>query len=466
MRNLIKKTSKMYCKFCGKIIDNDSRFCVHCGAKLFSDNESSQEQNKKDNSFQANTEIKAENNLSIENIKSISVSPSINSKKDVLEEIAFSTTKKNISPRKIVGLVVSCIGTLILADYVSFLLTDFPLLPTIGLFRIGPLLWINSIYIHMYAIYGFVFLFVGSFFLFKSNPIVLNKIISIAIDGSVFLLFLLLVQYLFIGKNPDYDSDISYLIFQNVFSNKIIAMSLFFLTYYLIGELSGGTFGKRTARLISQNQEKDHLSLKQALMKTLVYAIPIWILTIILIINFRVLNNLNDSLILQLCQFMSFIIIFTSIFMIFISKDNKSLAERISKTLVEKRPEKSWVSEVILGTSPKIVEKNLPLTKKTDYSNNSIDNLLALHKLIDKEKRRIFSTQNETIINLIKEMITDKNSFFQVNDTYKKQYSTDLLKHLMSISSSYGTIYYYVEPFINIGVCEKDFPYKIISKEI
>lgn len=455
----------MYCKSCGKIIDNDSRFCVHCGTKLFSNNEPIKEQGKKGNPTLANAEVKAESNLPITNIKSISVSPSINNQKDTLEEFALSTTRKSISPRKIIGLVVSCVGALILADYVSFLLTDFPLLPTIGLFRVGPLLWINSIYIHMYAIYGFVFLFVGSFFLSKSNSIVLNKIISIAIDGLVFLLFLLLVQYLFIGKNPDYDSDISYLIFQNVFSNKIIAMSLFFLTYYLIGELSGGTFGKRTARLISQNEEKDHLSLKQALMKTLVYAIPIWILTIILLINFRILNNLNDSLILQVSQFMSFTIIFTSIFMIFISKDNKSLAERISKTLVEKRPEKSWVSEVILGTSPNIVEQTLPITKKTDYPNNSINNLLALHKLIDKEKRRIFSTQNETIINLIKEMITDKNSFFQVNDTYKKQYSTDLLKHLMSISSSYGTIYYYVEPFINIGVCEKEFPHKIIAQE-
>ena len=40
----------MYCKSCGKIIDNDSKFCIHCGTKLFSEKEPSFEKVEQKNS--------------------------------------------------------------------------------------------------------------------------------------------------------------------------------------------------------------------------------------------------------------------------------------------------------------------------------------------------------------------------------------------------------------------------------
>ena len=56
----------MYCRFCGKQIDDDSVFCVHCGKKLTETNKSdSKEQNHKSNNLSQNTTTETDGGSSL-----------------------------------------------------------------------------------------------------------------------------------------------------------------------------------------------------------------------------------------------------------------------------------------------------------------------------------------------------------------------------------------------------------------
>jgi uncharacterized RDD family membrane protein YckC len=443
----------MYCKSCGKIIDNDSKFCIHCGTKLVSDYEPIQEQNKKFNLITANAEIKAENNLPIKNIKSISVSPSIHSQKDVLEEFALSITKESMSSIKVVGLIFSFIGCFLLAWDVSFSILNFK--PIIEDYSVGFASF------HIGSKYGLlvestVILFIGCFLLFQSNRIVLNKFISILIDGLALFICLTIAQVAFVGKDSTDGSMTSYFLYYSVFTNKIITWSLFILIYYLIGELLGGTIGKKIAGLISQNQEKQRISIKQGIQKTLIYGTPVWILLISFLWNPHILNNLNDSIFFHLCQWFCFVLLFTSLLMIFISRKNNSLADFFSKTLVEKKNNKSTLS--------RFTNENVILIKTGEISEKITADIYNLFNQIEKEKRKLFSGRNLNIAQLTDKIFTDKNSFFTINNFYNDQYSIGIIEHLISISSSHGTNYFYIEPFIKLGVCEDAFPFKTLPE--
>jgi hypothetical protein len=151
------------------------------------------------------------------------------------------------------------------------------------------------------------------------------------------------------------------------------------------------------------------------------------------------------------CQWLFFILFFVSLFMIFISKENYSLADFFSKTVVEKD------NNQIFSTN---------ITNESQGSSDvPFENISSLHKLIVSEKRKVFSGSNKLIIERIEEIVKDTKSFFSLNKMYKELYSNDLIEHLKSISSSYGTIYYYMKPFIKLGLCEEDFPHKIISSD-
>ena len=48
-------------------------------------------------------------------------------------------------------------------------------------------------------------------------------------------------------------------------------------------------------------------------------------------------------------------------------------------------------------------------------------------------------------------------------DEQQKFSNMDLIKELTSLASGYGTIYSYVEPFVETGFCEERYPHKIID---
>lgn len=51
----------MYCEYCGKVVDDDSMFCLHCGAKL----DYSASESRNDDSNDANLESRAESKKEI-----------------------------------------------------------------------------------------------------------------------------------------------------------------------------------------------------------------------------------------------------------------------------------------------------------------------------------------------------------------------------------------------------------------
>jgi hypothetical protein len=443
----------MFCKSCGKIIDDDSKYCVHCGTKLFSNNIPITENNEKVIEVSDSSKTKTENNSTLKSKNSIydkHALKGLNNQENVLEEFELKT-KNSKSSRRIIGVLLSFIGCFLLAWDVSFsVLSVHPI--TENYFVGFGVISIGSKY--SLLVYSLIFLLIASI-LISRDRLILNKTISIAIDGIALFLFLYTVEYLFIGKDSTDGSLISYFLYYNVFTNKIIAWSLFLLIYYLFAELLGGTLGKKIVGLISQNQEKQRISLKQSTQKTLIYATPIWILLISFLWNPHILNNLNDSIIFQLCQWLCFILLFTSLLMIFISRKNNSLADFFSKTLVKKKNNKS---SLLSFTNEKVT-----LIKNAEISEKITANIYTLFNQIEKEKRKLFSGRNLNIAELTEKVFTDKNSFFTINNFYNDQYSIGIIEHLISISSSHGTIYFYIEPFIKLGVCENTFPYKTLS---
>ncbi len=71
--------------------------------------------------------------------------------------------------------------------------------------------------------------------------------------------------------------------------------------------------------------------------------------------------------------------------------------------------------------------------------------------------------RNAKIPDLLREVVTDINSAKTLAFNYKKIFGKDIMTDLISLSSSYDTINFYVEPFIESGFCEKLHPYRIIA---
>lgn len=93
----------------------------------------------------------------------------------------------------------------------------------------------------------------------------------------------------------------------------------------------------------------------------------------------------------------------------------------------------------------------------------SKDKLASLCELINKEKKKLVSGENERILAYINELSADKNLLIWANSEYKKLFGKELIEHLISISSNYSTTYYYVSPLVENGICEEKFPHNIIK---
>lgn len=448
----------MYCKSCGKIVDDDSKFCMHCGAKLLSKDKIIPEIEIPVNPLNVSKkEIEPGNKFKtkplITSFQKAEVENATENNTHLLEEFEVKETGRNLSPRDSFGYLFGIAGSFLLAWVIAFsLLNEHAMNESYGA-GIGPF----SLEKYSQLVYSIIFLLIGSFLLGR-NRIILKKIISIAIDGIILFVWTALCVGIFLGNSSINDTSIfGYNLILNEFTTRIIAWSLFFLFYYLLGELTGGTFGKKIAGLVTLDYQKNRISLKQGFQKTLIYSSSILIILLWFVWN-HYLINISDSILFHFCQWLCFALLFASLIMIFVSKEHHSLADIFSKTIVEKK------SHQIANTNVSNVHTSL--NEYSEIPNSEIVNISELHDLIAKEKKKFFPTQNELIIEKLEGLLNDKISFFKLNRIYKERFMKEIPEHLISISSANGTIYYYIEPLIRIGVCEKDFPYKIISKEI
>src|ERR1017187_1577908 len=117
----------MFCKSCGKIIDDDSKYCIHCGTKLFSNNVPITENNEKVIEDSDSSKTKTENNSTIKSTNSIYDKhplKGLNNQENVLEEFELKF-KNSKSSRRIIGVLLSFIGCFSLAWDVSFSILNF-----------------------------------------------------------------------------------------------------------------------------------------------------------------------------------------------------------------------------------------------------------------------------------------------------------------------------------------------------
>jgi hypothetical protein len=145
-----------------------------------------------------------------------------------------------------------------------------------------------------------------------------------------------------------------------------------------------------------------------------------------------------------------------------VDKQNRSMAEIISRT-------RTIVTQT---DDDKLKDINPTLDSQTPVSTNSNSKieipayeealLFDLNKLIDKERRKLVSGENSKITDSLKSLISNREDFIRLNEAYKLHFNKTIIEHIISISSAYSTIYYYVAPLVELEICEKTFPHKIL----
>jgi hypothetical protein len=464
----------MFCKSCGKQIDDDSAFCSFCGTK--------QPEIQK-------PIIKPPENLPIEpqivdnkpKIKENISTPA--QETDLFSDIKIKSENNRLTFQKTIGSFFCILGFFVLASYYSFLLLDnYPIrIPNIYMYRFYGVIFITpALGIHFWAVCGIILL-LGSFFLKRKEPIAFKKIFAFVIDGIILLFIIFLVQVAingeesfkiddYIGGNSPRNLDL--FLEYKVYKTRLIVCSLFFAIYYFYGQLTGGTFGSKLLKLKIISVDEKKITLSQAFLKTLYYGIGTWaILLFLLSKGYYYIFYIGhppfvaadrDATIIQIGLWINFAFILSSATTMLIDKQNRTMAEIISrtKTIITQTDDNK------LKDIKPIFESQTPLT--TD-NNSRIEIpayeealLFDLHKLIDKERRKLISGENAKIIDLLKSIISDKEDFVRLNYAYKSHFNKTIIEHLISISSAYSTIYYYVTPLVELGICEKTFPHKIL----
>lgn len=89
--------------------------------------------------------------------------------------------------------------------------------------------------------------------------------------------------------------------------------------------------------------------------------------------------------------------------------------------------------------------------------------ILSLHELIVEQKKKFMPGRNIQIPEILKKVVTDMNSGKSLLYKYEMEFDKDLIEDLISLSSRYDIIQYYIEPLIEIGLCDQKFPHKILN---
>lgn len=464
----------MFCKSCGKQIDDDSIFCSFCGTK--------QPEIQK-------TIIKAPENLPTEpqiveiktKIKENISTPA--QATDLFSDIKIQPDDNKLTFQKIIGSFLCILGFFLLSSYFSFLIlkTHSIRIPNIYMYKFYGTIFITPAFgIHFWALCGIILL-LGSFVFRKKEPIAFKKTFAFIIDGALLILALFFIQAIFngehsfkvddsIGSNSG-NSFSSWLDTYDIYKTRVIVCSLFFILYYFIGQLTEGTFGQKILKIKSVSFSEQKVSLKQVMLKTLYYGLATWAILIYLLSlgkNFPFYTKsppyltFEDNSIFQVFLWLNFIFVFVSALTMLFNKQNRSMAEIISNT-----------KTIIKHTGDIKLKETKPIsdseTTVTTHSHSQIEipayeeaQLFDLHKLVDKERRKLVSGENSKITDSLKSLISNGEDFVRLNEVYKLHFNKTIIEHLISISSAYSTINYYVTPLVELGICGKVFPHKIL----
>lgn len=462
----------MFCKSCGKQIDDDSVFCSFCGTK--------QPEIPK-------TIIKPPENLPIqpqivESKPKIKENISTSAQEtDLFSDLKIKLDDDRLTFQKVIGTFFCILGFFLLSSYFSFLIlkTHSIRVPNIYMYKFYGTIFITpALGIHFWALCGIILL-LGSFFFKKKEPIAFKKTFAFIIDGALLILALFFIQAIINGeksfKVDDYigsdsgNSFSSWLDTYDIYKTRVIVCSLFFILYYFIGQLTDGTLGQKILKIKSVSFNEQKISLKQVMLKTLYYALaPSAILLYLLSLgkNYPFYTKsppyltFEDNSIFQVCLWLNFIFLFVSALTMLFNKQNKSMAEIISNT-----------KTIIKHTGDIKLKETNPIseTTVTTHNHSPIEIpayeealLFDLHKLIDKERRKLVSGENSKITDSLKSLISNREDFLRLNEAYKLHFNKTIIEHLISISSAYSTIYYYVTPLVELGICDKTFPHKIL----
>jgi uncharacterized RDD family membrane protein YckC len=464
----------MFCKSCGKQIDDDSAFCSFCGAK--------QPEIQK-------PVIKPPENLPIEpqiveaktkNKGNISTPAQ---ETDLFSDIKIKSDDNRLTFQKTIGSFFCILGFLVLASYFSFLLLDnYPIrIPNIYMYRFYGVIFITpALGIHLWAVCGIILL-LGSFFFKKKDPVAFKKILAFVIDGIILLFIIFLVQGAINGEESfkigDYiggksPQNLDLFLEYKVYKTRLIVCSLFFAIYYFYGQLTGGTFGSKLLKLKIVSFDEKKITFSQAFLKTLYYGIGTWVILLFLLSKgyfyiFYIghppfVAAERDVTIMQIGLWTNFVFILSSSTAILINKQNRSVAEIISRTkTIITQTDDSKLKDIrpIFESQTPVNTDNNSRIEIPAYEEAS---LFELHKLIDKEKRKLVSGENSKITDSLKSLISNKEDFLRLNEAYKLHFKKTIMEHLISISSAYSTTYYYVTPLVELGICESIFPHKVI----
>jgi hypothetical protein len=464
----------MFCKSCGKQIDDDSSFCSFCGTKQSEIQKAiikvSENLPAKPQIVESKPEIK----------ENISTPPQ---ETDLFSDIKIKSESNRLTFQKIIGSSFCMLGFLLLSSYFSFLLlNNYPIrIPNIYSYRFYGIIFITpALGIHFWAVCGTILL-LGSFFLKKKEPIAFKKTFAFVVDGIFLLIVIFLVQTAingeesfkiddYIGGNSPRNLDL--FLEYEVYKTRVIVCSLFFALYYFYGQLAGGTFGTKLLKLKMISVDEKKITFSQAFLKTLYYGIGTWAILLFLLSKGYsyifyighppfVSPERNDTII-EISLWISFIFFLTSAVTMLVNKQNRSMAEIISNTkTVIKHIDETELKESNSISDSKTINSTA-VRSEIEIAGYQEALLYDLYKLVEKERRKSISGENSNITKLLEQLISDKETFLLLNSHYKKRFDKEIIEHLISISSSYATISFYVKPLTDLQICEATFPHKIV----
>jgi hypothetical protein len=227
----------------------------------------------------------------------------------------------------------------------------------------------------------------------------------------------------------------------DVYQVRIIVCSLFFALYYFFGQTTGGTLGIRALGLRNVSLNDKSVDIQQALLKTLYYGMATWaILIYLLSLGKYFPEYINNSNVALICCLTNLGLMFLSLVNILFDRQDRSLAEVISKTKTIAKPARDYFS---------INENKVPC--RPEVSNDQEAALCELNKLINKERGKKIQRENSKITDLLGMLIRDKEEFAMLNEAYTFLFGKGIIEDLISIGARR---IYYLSPLISIGICE------------
>jgi hypothetical protein len=105
---------------------------------------------------------------------------------------------------------------------------------------------------------------------------------------------------------------------------------------------------------------------------------------------------------------------------------------------------------------------NVEDQKEAEIKKAMLDLITTVNSMITETKDFTYTGFNDELLSALKIGISDKKSGVIFLSEYEKQYSLDVIAQLKGLATSSRTITHYVQPFIDMGVVENEFPHNRI----